>query len=64
MPNAVNDPEKTTSVAQGRPDAPEQLAQLLDSPEAWVRLYAIQWPKGRQFEPYVEPVVVQFYGDA
>ncbi len=40
-------------MAQGRPDACEQLVQLLDSPEGSIRLYAIQWPKGRQFQCFV-----------
>lgn len=60
----VNDLEKPAGVAQGRPAAREQTAQLLDSPEALVRLYAIQWPKGRQLACAVEPVAVQFYSGA
>jgi hypothetical protein len=50
-------------MTQGRPDAPEQSAQLLNSPEAGTRLNVIQWPKGRQFERIVEPLVVQFYSE-
>jgi hypothetical protein len=59
----LNISEIPLMVATDNPLACEQLTQLLDSPEANLRLFAIPWPKGRQFECIVEPVVVQFYSE-